>query len=672
LSALRGFVLGAAAALATAGFTPSLQAQSIPSSAPVLDVPYLPQTEALCGGAAIAMVMRYWGASAVYAETFADLVDSEAGGIRGSQMIRALENSGFATVAIEGDASRVQELLARRRPPIALIEDRPGRFHYVVVVGWAAGRVILHDPARSPFRVVDADAFTRAWSASRFWTLVAEPTSTTSSAATSDTAPSPLPMEAAAVEASSVCRPLVEEGIRLAGSDLAGAQHLLEIAAADCPQDPAPWRELAGVRALRGEWTEAAHDAARALDREPTDRHSARILASALFLLERDANALDAWNRLGVPVVDLADVRGLERTRYAVAADALDLRPNTLLTGKKLARARRRLEALPSLMGSRVTYEPREDDRAKVVASVLERPMFPSGLVALAAAGLHAATDRELFVRLASPTGGGELWTAAWRWWERRPRVALGVAAPWPFGGIWSLDASVETQAYGTSGSEISERRHGVNLTMSDWTSGVSRVKLGVAVDRWTDGTTATLLSGVELAFADGLGRASLAGSMVAGGHRTATASAAADWRSSASRVGSVWFARTGFSAVGSEAPLALQPGAGTGQGRDVLLRAHHLLHDGVIRGVFGRRLAYAGAEWNYWSRPVSKTLRLAPALFVDTARAYSVPVFGDRRLHLDVGGGVRVAVPGAGVLRADFAHGLRDGSNALSFGWTP
>jgi hypothetical protein len=250
--------------------------------------------------------------------------------------------------------------------------------------------------------------------------------------------------------------------------------------------------------------------------------------------------------------------------------------------------------------------------------------------------------------------------------------VALGVAAPWPFGGIWSLDASVETQAYGTSGSEISERRHGVNLTMSDWTSGVSRVKLGVAVDRWTDGTTATLLSGVELAFADGLGRASLAGSMVAGGHRTATASAAADWRSSASRVGSVWFARTGFSAVGSEAPLALQPGAGTGQGRDVLLRAHHLLHDGVIRGVFGRRLAYAGAEWNYWSRPVSKTLRLAPALFVDTARAYSVPVFGDRRLHLDVGGGVRVAVPGAGVLRADFAHGLRDGSNALSFGWTP
>ena len=121
------------------------------------------------------MVMRYWGTSAVYAETFADLVDADAKGIRGRELIRALEGRGYAAVAIEGDASRVQGLLAKRRPVIALIEDRPGRFHYVVIVGWRGNRVIVHDPARSPFRVLEAEAFTRAWSASRFWTLVAEP-----------------------------------------------------------------------------------------------------------------------------------------------------------------------------------------------------------------------------------------------------------------------------------------------------------------------------------------------------------------------------------------------------------------------------------------------------------------------------------------------------------------
>ena len=110
---------------------------------------------------------------------------------------------------------------------------------------------------------------------------------------------------------------------------------------------------------------------------------------------------------------------------------------------------------MPSLLGSRVTYEPREDDRAKVMASVLERPLFPSDLVSLSAAGIRAATDRELSVAMASPTGGGELWTAAWRWWERRPRLALGIEAPSPFGGIWSLEALVENQTYGAAGSEI-------------------------------------------------------------------------------------------------------------------------------------------------------------------------------------------------------------------------
>ncbi|HMF59852.1 MAG TPA: hypothetical protein VK595_05755, partial [Vicinamibacterales bacterium] len=57
----------------------------------LLNVPYLPQSEALCGGAAIAMVMRYFGATNVYAETFSDLVDSAAGGIRGQDLLNALE-----------------------------------------------------------------------------------------------------------------------------------------------------------------------------------------------------------------------------------------------------------------------------------------------------------------------------------------------------------------------------------------------------------------------------------------------------------------------------------------------------------------------------------------------------------------------------------------------------
>ena len=56
----------------------------------LLDVPYIQQSEALCGGAAAAMVMRYWGETGVYAETFSSLVDRTAGGIRGDALLNSL------------------------------------------------------------------------------------------------------------------------------------------------------------------------------------------------------------------------------------------------------------------------------------------------------------------------------------------------------------------------------------------------------------------------------------------------------------------------------------------------------------------------------------------------------------------------------------------------------
>jgi hypothetical protein len=44
-----------------------------------------------------------------------------------------------------------------------------------------------------------------------------------------------------------------------------------------------------------------------------------------------------------------------------------------------------------------------------------------------------------------------------------------------------------------------------------------------------------------------------------------------------------------------------------------------------------------------------------------------------DERVLLDVGVGLRIRIPGtAGVLRADFAHGVRDGARALSVSWQP
>src|SRR6188474_2681190 len=133
------------------------------AQAPLL-VPYLPQSEALCGGAAAAMVMRFWGAQGVYADAFAPLVDKAAGGIHTSALARELQARGWRTDAGGGDLARLAGEVRAGRPVIALIEDRPGRYHYVVVVSASvAGPIVVHDPARAPSRALDVATFERKW-----------------------------------------------------------------------------------------------------------------------------------------------------------------------------------------------------------------------------------------------------------------------------------------------------------------------------------------------------------------------------------------------------------------------------------------------------------------------------------------------------------------------------
>ena len=107
---------------------------------------------------------------------------------------------------------------------------------------------------------------------------------------------------------------------------------------------------------------------------------------------------------------------------------------------------------------------------------------------------------------------------------------------------------------------------------------------------------------------------------------------------------------------------------------RAPLLRAHPLLSDGVVdltpASAFGRTLAFGSAEVQRWlERPT--LVRLGLAAFTDVARASRQAGGGRTPVQVDVGAGLRIKIPGTpGVLRADVAHGLRDGANALTFGW--
>ncbi|HEY3885377.1 MAG TPA: hypothetical protein VGL62_09240, partial [Vicinamibacterales bacterium] len=129
--------------------------------------------------------------------------------------------------------------------------------------------------------------------------------------------------------------------------------------------------------------------------------------------------------------------------------------------------------------------------------------------------------------------------------------------------------------------------------------------------------------------------------------------------------------ADAGAAGASRSTPASLWPGAGTGHARDVLLRAHPLLSDGIVTGsVFGRTLTFAHTEAQIWRRARRWPIRVAPAAFVDAARAEDGFAWTSRRAQIDAGAGLRIALPGSGVMRIDWARGLRDGKEALSIGY--
>lgn len=672
---IRGVLRRAAAAVlsAVAAASPAAGAQTVEplrGSTALLDVPYVPQTEALCGGAAAAMVMRYWGATDVDASDFAPLLDRAAHGIRTDALVAALRQRSWAAVAGPGSPDDVHRQLARGRPVIALVASGPDRFHYVVVVSWIGGKVVLHDPARAPFRVLRDVRFDAAWAKSNFWMLVLLPPHTLPSAA-----PAEAPAPSGTGDEGGACADQLRTAIQSAqAGDHASARSTLDAASGRCPASAAVWRELAGEDAVDSNWPSAADHARRALGLDPYDGQAWRILATAEYLERRDRPALDAWNHVGEPRLDLITITGLRRTRYGIAADAVDMQRGMPVTSGDLDRAERRLRDVPSIARATVSYKPVEHGRAQVEATVVERDPAPTSLPAWIGMGLEAAIDREVTAGFASPTGGGEVVSGVWRWWHNRPMVSGSFAAPAPrvVGGTWRVDASDETQTFGST--SLKETRTHAGVLGDRWMASNVKIGAGLSIEDWRNGPRMMAISTRAEAHEseDRLIVAAGASWFVGNAAAFQTADLSLRWRSSTAQQGRVWLADSGAQIATHAAPASVWPGAGTGRARPALLRAHPLLSDGVITGsTFGRRLAFANGEAQQWLHPRRWPIGVAPAVFVDVARASRGFRWNDSRTQVDGGAGVRIALPGAGELRVDVAHGLRDGRSALSAGWT-
>ena len=638
------------------------RAQQPPAA--ILDVPYMSQTEDLCGGAAAAMVMRFWGARAIGPDQFAPLVDPKAHGISSRVLASALTARGWRAYSLGGSDDLVRHHVEAGRPVIALIRVSPSRLHYVVIISWTGESVVLHDPALAPFRSVSRATFDREWRATdRLMLLVLPPDGGVDSPSRSD----------ATVAPPAACASLVAEGVALT-SDRAFDAAIIRLRAAHaaCPESSAPLTELAGVLLLQSDLHGAEATALQATTLNPADAHAWRTLATSRYLLHETDAALDAWNHVGEPVLDLVRVDGLARTKSAVAAKAIGLAPGSVLTPDALALGRRRLEDLPAASSSRVEYTPVGRGQTELHAAVVEPSVVPTGWFDAGGVALGAAINRELAWTFTSPTGNGEAIAAQWRWWENRPRVSLSAAVP-VRPGILTIDGFVERQTFSTTDSSqaiVVDDRRSVGAGLHNWATPWLRWNAGVGADRWNGlGTLPRVMGRLDVRAAADRVALGVATTVWPDQNGFASARAGVRWRSTAEPTDAVLIAAVDGVVVTRRAPHDLWPGADSGQATSTLLRAHtSLIHGVIVNEAFGRQLVHGTGEWDSRSTTIWLA-RLRAAVFVDAARAW----LGDRvrdRMLVDAGAGVRIGLSGRGAIRVDVAHGLTDGANALSADW--
>lgn len=642
----------------------------------VLDVPYLPQSSLLCGGAAIAMVERWWGRRGVYAEDFASLVRPASGGILTTDLVPATRARGWDTQVFRGTPERVRRHLLDGVPVVALIEVAPERYHYVVVLGWSDGHVVFHDPAAAPFTTLDERAFLARWAAADGWALVVRPPPVAlATVSAGGTAAAPVP-------STMPCPPWLDLALDAAAADrLDDASRLLAQAGRACPTEPVILRETAGIRFKQGRDAEVDQLASEYLTHAPDDDYAWQLLATSRYRAGDRTGALQAWNRAGRPTVDLVRIDGVRTIRFKELVGAISAPPGTLLTPSRLALARRRLGDVPALRQSAVAYQPVPGGLVEVRASVLERPLVESAWRLAAAGAISAIAQSEVSLEVATPTGGGEVWTGSWRWAPARPRRSIRLDLPVDPGlqGVLTIEGNWErfrfAQAAGTPISE--ETRRSAMVGFGGWVNAGVRPLVAFRFERWSGDRRYLAGSiGAEVRARDDrfelTARTEYAVALSAHPPYT-TGWARAAWASSLGLDRAAWSARIGFDWAGRHAPLGTWPLAGKDVAWALPLRARTLTAAGALRGSsVGRAITSAGfaADRPFFRRG---PLVFGAGLFLDAAEIFA-PADGSResRFHLDVGGGLRIGLADGqmGVIRIDLARGLvADGHTAVTVG---
>lgn len=592
-----GLLLGATLALSGAP-------ASAPGGSDELDVPFVAQTPLLCGGAAAAMVERFWGARGRDAEDYLSIVRPTEGGIRTSDLMSALRDNGYLVHRSTGTPEAVTRAIADGVPPIVLLGRDQGSYHYVVVTAMTPTDAVVHDPNFGPDRLMALDDFLMKWAESDYWTIEVVP------------------------------------GIQ---------RHSIEVSGDATPNESRSEHPVidSTMTLLRdGRHADAVRSALTLVGGPEEFRAIGyQLLATARYLDGDATGALDAWNVLGTPTIDHVEIDGLGGTRYHVAASQLAVHPGETLTSRGLRLSERRLAAMPSIRAARVSYRPNLDGTVQVDAALLERDDWPTRLDLMRHAVRGAAT-RTASISTGPMVASGDVWTISGSWSTAQRGIGGSVrTATTLLPGIVSLGLDLVEERHVGDGATapLTERRLAGSARLSEWVTPHLQLSGSVGLERWSAGEGPSIrapYAGFDALFAtrdDDHWVAVDVDGWTAEGDYVSRGAASFGLHFDTSARTAVRI-RAGGISTSSDAPRTLWPGAGTGTIRGPLLRAHPLDTDGTIAGAaFGPELAHATAAFQLYER--YGPARLGATVFADAAAVRrGEPGRTDRFLDYGVG----------------------------------
>ncbi|CAN5710706.1 hypothetical protein BH23GEM11_BH23GEM11_15540 [soil metagenome] len=296
------------------------------------------------------------------------------------------------------------------------------------------------------------------------------------------------------------CDEAVEAAVhRASEGDLEAAGKLLEDALRHCPEHVGVLRELAAVRFRENRRPEAELLARRLLAVEPNLVWGWDLLGTLRYLDDDAVAALRAWNRIDRPRLDEVDM--LAPAGPALQA-ATGLRPGVVVTPEELARARRRLEAIPTVSRARVAYRPLAGGQVHVEAAVTRHSPHTLSRASVPA-HLARALGGRVRIEASDRAGRGErlVLEGALDQEVREARVSLSHPGPWGTvpAAAWTLGHLV------TDREGRQTERTGARAMVVPWPSARTHGTAGVGVDHWRDFGTHGVL---EAAASLDLGRA--------------------------------------------------------------------------------------------------------------------------------------------------------------------